>query len=972
MASRLSRLLATDETAVAPSRLSRLLGGASPGEPESRLERLLGTPDPQRTATTFERVLDALATPGQATAGAVRGLIREGPGGIVEGARRGMAEDTDFGDILREDAGLPALPSALLGFGADVVVDPLNLVGGLGFATKAGRAAKAAKIGLEAAELSGDARRIVDAGKAVAETGDLGATLAQQGRKGQRSLLTVAGRNVVPAPVNEAVLGAVDAAGRTFGATRPVQEARKAVMAIPSLAGTARELFLSRASGVRGEAAQATQDAAKALQPHAQDVYRLARTHGIDARTIQRAVTEAVEKAAPQVGEDVPAAILRATDTALSAFDAGARSDLAPVVRDAVGAINAQNAAGLAATRGAGVTIAELDDEAINYLRRVMRPEARDLIRDLGSGDVDRGLSRLITEKHGAQNQRSFKGLTIPEINDLAESGKLSLLGNKPLKGGLFVEDPFLATVTRAGEAGKAVASAKLLKDYARVHGAPVKKVRRGGKLVRQVPKGWRTVNNLVAGVGKDVAFPPDVATALETHFERIVEPGFLLRQWDTANRLWSRHTVGIVPVTEFRNMVGDVWNGVVLGGMNPLKVADAASAMAFGTKQGAALGLTQDTIHRLPGGRVLSGTELKGLATRHGVMQATEMSQLLDDLGTLEQPASGLAERLGRAGASVIAPKWQARVARLREQGTRLAFFLDRLEKGDAPEVAAITVKKYLFDYGELTAFERQVLKRAMPFYTWMRNNVPLQVGHLFAKPQAFAGVQKARTEAAGSEPLGLEDAEMPRFMREGLPLRAGENEEGMPQFMRLAGYLPAADIGNFADPGQAMQTLVNSLSPFITQPLESAANVNLFRSDLSSGRFEPQERFRGETESMLGIPMNKRWVRAPLENVRAISELDRANPFGIFGDEESGPLGVPRSRPDADPLARILSLILGRTYALDPETERMRSENREDREVSRLRSELRRALGRDDLVNADAIERLLQELEDSQLADR
>jgi hypothetical protein len=51
--------------------------------------------------------------------------------------------------------------------------------------------------------------------------------------------------------------------------------------------------------------------------------------------------------------------------------------------------------------------------------------------------------------------------------------------------------------------------------------------------------------------------------------------------------------------------------------------------------------------------------------------------------------------------------------------------------------EIASMEVKKSQFDYTDVSAFERDVLKRFMPFYTWTRKNIPAQLKSLVLNPQ-------------------------------------------------------------------------------------------------------------------------------------------------------------------------------------------------------------------------------------------
>jgi hypothetical protein len=48
----------------------------------------------------------------------------------------------------------------------------------------------------------------------------------------------------------------------------------------------------------------------------------------------------------------------------------------------------------------------------------------------------------------------------------------------------------------------------------------------------------------------------------------------------------------------------------------------------------------------------------------------------------------------------------------------------------------AAMNVRGTLFDYSDLSEFERRKMKRLMPFYTWTRKNIPAQLAGLVKRP--------------------------------------------------------------------------------------------------------------------------------------------------------------------------------------------------------------------------------------------
>jgi len=99
-----------------------------------------------------------------------------------------------------------------------------------------------------------------------------------------------------------------------------------------------------------------------------------------------------------------------------------------------------------------------------------------------------------------------------------------------------------------------------------------------------------------------------------------------------------------------------------------------------------------------------------------------------------------GMGNRMLRGSSNVI-----RRGSEIREDVMRMAHFIDALKKTDvkvgqrvveAAELAAMRIRKYNFDYQDLTNIERRVFRRAVPFYTFMRKNVPLMLESYMTRP--------------------------------------------------------------------------------------------------------------------------------------------------------------------------------------------------------------------------------------------
>jgi hypothetical protein len=93
-------------------------------------------------------------------------------------------------------------------------------------------------------------------------------------------------------------------------------------------------------------------------------------------------------------------------------------------------------------------------------------------------------------------------------------------------------------------------------------------------------------------------------------------------------------------------------------------------------------------------------------------------------------------------------------------EEMNRMSGFIGRLRQGYSPDVAAAEAKATHYDYGSLSPFERGVMKRVIPFYSWMRLNTPFVLNQVLEKPGGKMAVAiKGSGEARGKEPGFLPD---------------------------------------------------------------------------------------------------------------------------------------------------------------------------------------------------------------------
>ena len=369
-------------------------------------------------------------------------------------------------------------------------------------------------------------------------------------------------------------------------------------------------------------------------------------------------------------------------------------------------------------------------------------------------------------------------------------------------------------------------------------------------------------------------------------------------KTYDFIQNSWKAWTLGIFPAYHSRNILGNLWQNY-LANVNIGRYKDAARiqtkntglakvksvANTFGLKD---KGITTDA------GKFISDSTLLREARKH---RAVDEGLFAVEAGfeEVEKIRRGknviFAENLPIAGSLL---KGGRRFGITIENNAKLAHFLDRVKKGFSFEEAANSTKKFLFDYTELTNFERNVMKRIFPFYTWTRKNMPLQIEQLIQQPGKFAGIPKIREAIEESQGGRPNSVFMSDFLKEGFAIRTRKNGT-QEEFFLLRNWLPATDILELLRPIDLTGQMV---SPVLKAPIQWRANYDFF--------FKRKiEKVPGELGEFLGTSMRKKIINA-LKNIRLLNVIDRSNPGNVFGTDRI-------FRTDLPGTTRLLSFATG-----------------------------------------------------------
>lgn len=158
-------------------------------------------------------------------------------------------------------------------------------------------------------------------------------------------------------------------------------------------------------------------------------------------------------------------------------------------------------------------------------------------------------------------------------------------------------------------------------------------------------------------------------------------------------------------------------------------------------------------------------------------------------------------------------------------EKYARQAAAINQLKKGASMDDAILHSKKYLFDYGDLTDTE-QKLRRVLPFYTFTRKNLPLQLEGAAKRPQLLAGYEKTRNaieETTGGDQV--EKRKRPEWLEDQGAIHMGGED---PTY--VTPYLPMEGLNLLEQPDKMVNNIANMVTPPAKMLAEIAANKSFF----------------------------------------------------------------------------------------------------------------------------------------------
>ena len=158
-----------------------------------------------------------------------------------------------------------------------------------------------------------------------------------------------------------------------------------------------------------------------------------------------------------------------------------------------------------------------------------------------------------------------------------------------------------------------------------------------------------------------------------------------------------------------------------------------------------------------------------------------------------------------------------------------RGVMFVDTLKNGGSVDEALARIHKFHFDYADLSPFERRI-KRVVPFYTWTRNNLPLQLQMMPLNPGKYNLWFSLKRAIENGE-----EGDPPDYFSEGMNPSIRLPWEHGGGSLYFTDQTPVNDTAMFGDP---VGRLAGMVTPVIRVPWERITNKKMFKGMAFSDR--------------------------------------------------------------------------------------------------------------------------------------
>jgi len=227
----------------------------------------------------------------------------------------------------------------------------------------------------------------------------------------------------------------------------------------------------------------------------------------------------------------------------------------------------------------------------------------------------------------------------------------------------------------------------------------------------------------------------------------------------------------------------------------------------------------------------------------------AKEINTLAKDLGVVDPSGTAYVQLTGE-GAERATKLAKARAMRGQVDNlTRTQLFINNIAAGMSPEDAAQVVKDFLFDYGELSAFDRDVMRRIIPFGVFPRKAIESTGRAIIKTPGRVANLVKPFR--------GREDENnmLTSWEGEGFKVRLDRDGKTLTMLNGVDIPIRSLDVLWRGNPKKTWEGLIGMMGPGLKVPYMAASGRDPFRGQ----EFQRQQYYTGEMMKHAPVAIQK-----------------------------------------------------------------------------------------------------------------
>ena len=421
--------------------------------------------------------------------------------------------------------------------------------------------------------------------------------------------------------------------------------------------------------------------------------------------------------------------------------------------------------------------------------------------------------ANILASKEGMEYMNTaFNTNFMDFVNQSSELSRSASVYNEALKTGIFTNKKYVKFVDDLAD------SSKVPYGFTKVNGDTIAS-KLGGDVRGVLPEGMKEGADAVANYlkGKTLIMDNDLINILRAGQNAASKEAHpLVKFFNGINNTFKKFAT-LTPGFQIRNIIGNGTNMVLSG-------VPASSLPVYYGKAAELWNNADNLITKAKEGIELTAKESKQFETlkdfyKAGFARAFEEGNALEDI---MKGSKGITGRLSKA--SVKANEFIDNYNRL----ALLMYakdhpkYLEKLGRSNAVDA----VRMVLFDPSNMSDIEKTFMKKAIPFYTFTKQNLMFQMENIMRNTPKYAKLFRAYNKAYDSVgednyyDYQKENFQVPIW----LPFL--DNTNGNQLFLKS--NLPISDLGEFAS--NPIRRTLASTTPVLRTPIELVTGKSLF----------------------------------------------------------------------------------------------------------------------------------------------